>query len=372
MTPRKGKRQKQGHRSHGRGTPELDRVFDGVGRIRRASGTRDAETYRLMDAMLTTLYGQGRTDILEGIRDGKLKPLLVWAAFRQGRVDRLPTGETMTPLGDEDAEPKEGVWAWLAGYECSEKHRVSMTSAWRQLLKHAPKAAPVVADVPVMLRAYRLACQGQTPTSFNRAKSYVQSFLSDTLGRSHPLYQAVQDIRNLKVTGKRRPKPQTVEQMRKLADLLTPELYAAAWAMAVTGMGPAEYWEQEGARWTVHADRIHIAGTKRDSRVRDVPLVYRIPRPAFPRWRFDRRLAELAGGRVQPYDFRRTFATWLVEAGIPANRRKHYQGHSPQTMDELYERVEVREYLAADAERLRAYIGELPATGLKVVAGGKR
>jgi hypothetical protein len=377
VTPRKRvARQKRGHRPHGRGTPELDRVFDGVGRIRRASGTTDAETYRAIDAMLTTLYAQGRLDVLEGIRDGKLRPLLVWAAFRQGRVDRLPTGETMAPLGSEAQRPRVGVWAWLDGYECSEHHRVAMKSGWRQLLKHSPKPAPMVADLPVVLRAYKAACRGETPTMFNRVKSYVQSYLSDTLGASHPLYTQVADVKNLTVTGKRKPKPQTVEQMRKLAELVAPEVWEAAWAMAVTGMGPKEYWQQERNAWTVLADRIHIRGTKTEhtsnSRDRDIPLVYRIPLPRITRTKFEDALAEGTKGHVQPYDFRRTFANWMTYAAIPANRRKHYRGHSAVTMDDLYERAEVLHYLAADAEALRGYIGAWPKAGLAVVQGGKR
>jgi hypothetical protein len=373
VTPRKRvARQKRGHRPHGRGTPELDRVFDGVGRIRRASGTTDAETYRAIDAMLTTLYAQGRLDVLEGIRDGKLRPLLVWAAFRQGRVDRLPTGETMAPLGDEAAVPTEGVWAWLAGYECGAKHRTAMTSCWRQLVKHAPKAAPVVADLPAILRAYKAVCQGQTPTMFNRAKSAVQTYLSDTLGASHPLYKTVQDVKGLKVTGKRKPRPQSVAELQKLAELVGPVLAACAWAMAVSGMGPAEYWQEGDNRWANEPDRVHIDGTKRDSRVRDVPLVYRLPRPAVSRTKFEDDLAKLTGGRVQPYDFRRTFSNLMVLAGIPANRRKHYMGHSPVTMDDLYERIEVLHYLAEDGAKLRATIGPLPTAALTVVQGGKR
>jgi hypothetical protein len=380
VTPRKRvARQKRGHRPHGRGTPELDRVFDGVGRIRRASGTTDAETYRAIDAMLTTLYAQGRLDVLEGIRDGKLRPLLVWAAFRQGRVDRLPTGETMAPLGSEAADPKEGVWKWLAEYACGTAHRAAMMSGWRQLIRCAPKAEPIMADLPSLVRLYKSKCRGKTPTMFNRVKAYVLSYLSDNIGKSHPLYAQVSDIKTLEVSDQREPQPQSVEQMRQLAERVSQEVFAAAWAMAVTGMGSKEYWQQEGNRWAILEDRIQITGTKRKGRKRLVPLVYRIPEPRITRTKFEDDLADMTDGDVQPYDFRRTFANWIEYAEIPRNRQQHYQGHGPKSMDDLYRRAQVKQYLAEDCAKLREYIGPLPAGiggrvvgGLAVVQGGKR
>jgi hypothetical protein len=233
-----------------------------------------------------------------------------------------------------------------------------------------------VADLPVILRAYKAVCRGETPTMFNRVKSYVQSYLSDTLGASHPLYTQVADVKNLTVTGKRKPKPQTVEQMRKLAELVAPEVWRSgvgdgrhrhgAEGILATGA------ESVGGARGSHSHPGHQAEHTSNSRDRDMPLVYRIPRPADHPHEVRGRSGGGDGGRVQPYDFRRTFANWMTYAAIPANRRKHYRGHSPVTMDDLYERAEVLHYLAEDAEALRGYIGAWPEAGLAVVQGGKR
>jgi len=92
--------------------------------------------------------------------------------------------------------------------------------------------------------------------------------------------------------------------------------------MATTGMGAGEYW----GRWHLQADRVHIEGTKRAGRVRDIPLV---AAPAVPR--MHRRTFE-DGVRARsrdltPYDLRRTYANWLEASGIPRTRRRLYLGH---------------------------------------------
>jgi hypothetical protein len=43
---------------------------------------------------------------------------------------------------------------------------------------------------------------------------------------------------------------------------------------------------------------------------------------------------------------------------VPKPRRSLYMGHTARDMTELYEWSEVREYLAKDADRMRAILGE--------------
>jgi integrase len=135
------------------------------------------------------------------------------------------------------------------------------------------------------------------------------------------------------------------------------------WAMAVTGMGPGELW----GRWHGLADRVHIAGTKRAGRVRDVPLVRAIRQPARGYQAFRAALQAASGGSIEPYDLRRTYATWLEAAGIPRTRRRLYLGHGASSVTDLYERHQVDAFLAEDAERLRGVLGEVAGTALRVV-----
>ena len=127
-------------------------------------------------------------------------------------------------------------------------------------------------------------------------------------------------------------------------------------------MGPGELW----GRWHLLADRVNIAGTKRDGRVRDVPWC-----PPSGNRRgyqaFRAALHEASSGSIEPYDLRRTYANWLEAAGIPRTRRRLYLGHGVANVTYLYERHHVAAFLAEDAERLQGVLGEVVATALRVV-----
>jgi hypothetical protein len=87
-----------------------------------------------------------------------------------------------------------------------------------------------------------------------------------------------------------------------------------------------EYW---GA-WERRANpaRLHIEGTKRRSRVRDVPLwVSWLPAvPARSRSRFVAVWRAHLSADLGIYDLRRFFAVWMEDAGIPRSRQRLYMG----------------------------------------------
>ncbi len=63
-----------------------------------------------------------------------------------------------------------------------------------------------------------------------------------------------------------------------------------------------------------------------------------------------------SNGSVQPYDLRRTYATWMEAAQIPRTRRRQYMGNSTGDVTDTYEQHEVEAYLAIDAEKLDAFV----------------
>lgn len=334
------------NRINHRGTLLLDRVFKGVGRVRRASGTNDPRMFRLMDAMLGTLKQAGRVDILQAIRSGALTPLEVWSRFRVSDLDSLPTAETMKPL-------KVALEAWLEDADTGPDNRASRRYAVRALLKHAPSDA-TVADLPGALQKFGKSSAKDHPTMFNRSRAAALAFVRDEMGRSHPIYGRIRDLRPKK-EAKRPGHPLTVEGMQALAVKLAPH-GPMAWAMAVSGLGPTEYWGE----WAVLPDRIRIDGTKRKGRVREVLRVWPIPAPTLSYTHFAKLLKSVTGGYHTCRDLRRTFSTWMELAGIPRTRRRIYMGHGTKDVTDLYERVEIERYLAEDSERMRRLLGETP------------
>ena len=138
-------------------------------------------------------------------------------------------------------------------------------------------------------------------------------FVRQTLKKSHPLYAHVLAVELVPVKKTRRGKPLTVPNMREyFPNVSSDPVDAIAWGMATTGMGAAEYW---GA-WSVTADRVHIEGTKRESRVRDVPLILAPAVPRMHRRTFEDKFRARVRGLATPYDLRRTYANWLEAAGV--------------------------------------------------------
>lgn len=333
-------------------THYLDRRFRRVGRIKRAAGSDDRSTIKNLDGMLTVLYAQGRLDILTGIKEGTYTPLQVWDAFRLGELERLPTAKTIVPLG---ASMKQ----WIDAKRCSEYHRLSLRQSLRYIERASKNAT--VQDLPGIVQKLSTSLP---PRSFNLLRSAAQAFLRSTLKRSHPLYIAVTDIEAHKVVTARSAHPLTLEQMKQLSQKLGLRHRNSAWAMALTGMGPGEYW----GKWNIEADRIHVHGTKRAGRDRFVPLVKRIATPYATKKAFAEALKHVEGMIVTPYDFRRTYANWMEAAGIPRTRRRLYMGHGKRDVTDLYERHEVAAFLVEDAEKLRAFVGATEPSGLRIHA----
>lgn len=350
MTPHRDK--------NGGATFYLDRRVPGVGRIKRASGTTHAPTFRRLNEMIDGLRETGRLDLLRAIKGGRLTPLEVWDAYRVGQLARLPDAEQLAGL-------RAAMDAWLAGVDASANHRSTLKSSVAHLAR-AAGAGATVGDLPRALRALRETMRA-TPRAFNYCRSAAQAFARDTAGRHSRLWLEVSGVEPLRVRARRKTRPVTPPELVVIAralDRLHPGAGATAWALALTGMRPgSEYWgkSRKGAPavkgpWEDRGDRIHVEGTKTEAAVRDIPRVAAVAPPACWEGKFGRLLREATGGAVQPYDLRRSFASWMEAAGVPRTRRRLYLGHAAGDVTDLYERHEVEAYLAADARVLAAYV----------------
>jgi hypothetical protein len=327
----------------------IDRRFRGVGRIKKATGTKVPAVKRKIERMLEALYQDGRLDLLRLIRDGKLTLLEVHDAYQRRALSALPTGETVAPL-------VETFRAWIDGLrvpvDASRHHVATMGTTLRKLEALKPNA--LLSELPALLESLRDSLGKPHPRSFNLARSHVMAFVRSTLKRSHPLWLAVAAVEPRKVpkTVVRHPL-NPIEMRNWFPSPATDPLDAIAWTMATTGMHAKELW----GRWTVKADRVEISGTKREARNRSVPLVML---PVVPKWKIARTFENAFRKRTSaftPYDLRRTYANWLESAGVPRTRRRLYMGHGAADVTDLYEQHEVAAFLVEDAAKLRTLLG---------------
>lgn len=336
-------------------TLPIDVILPGVGRIHRASGTMDPVVRRRIIRAMRDVHQDGRLDILRALRDKDITFLEFLDAFTRRSLGDLPIGDAM-PL------VSVAMKAWIkdATPDYSAKHLENHEYARRQFEKEDATAR--IADLPRVLDALRKTYGAKHPRSFNIYRASALSFVRSTLKRSHPIYSACLAVEERKVKA-RKPKPQlTVEAIRGFfpepaTNSKNGRVDRIAWALVTTGMGAKEYF---GA-WETQADRIHIFGTKRGGRDRDIPLVLPPAPPPLSRDRFQRVFRErMKDAGITPYDLRRTYAQWMESAGIPRTRRRMYMGHGVKDVTETYERHEITAFLIADAKTLGAYLGITP------------
>lgn len=368
----------------------IDVRIPGVGRFKKRSGAHTRAERDDLVAMLRLLPRQGYLDVVRDVQAGRRQLLDVYAHYLAGTL-----AELRGPHEDQLLEPT--LSEWLDTAQCADGTRRNRRDAFRALRSDARRAYRF-RDLPTLLRAHRQRCELEdSPRAFNIAKTCVQAFVRDTVGRRVPLGLAVADVPSLRERRAGRA-GLTVLEALEVRDQLATSAGRAWWSMCLTGMGPKEYWVDG---WRVESDRVHIAGAKvvrhglsgAYGRVRDVPLVDYPVRPEITRpgfcsalWRLSERrvraaltdqlgraptAAESAAGRetfggwrVSPYMARKTFARWMEDAGIPRVRREIYRGHGKRDVGDLYERYEVTAYLREDAKKMR---DQLPRQGLRMV-----
>ncbi|MGD9525047.1 MAG: tyrosine-type recombinase/integrase [Gemmatimonadales bacterium] len=339
----------------GRGTLELRRVFGGI-RIRVASGTTDPRRFRLLDAMLLDLWQSGRHDALEAIRDRRLTPLEVYRFWKAHELHRVPSAEVLRPL--------EATWvAWCAGI-AGESHRRAARRSGALLVEHAPAGA-VVHDLPAALQQLK-AAYAEHPRSVNLARAHCQAFVRDTFGRSHALYQQVQDVAPIPHRRSERIAAPRFEEVATWAAALPADRAAEVWSMYLTGMGAKEYWEDG---FTVHGDRVEVRGAKTAGRHRLVPLIGVVVPPGVSEGRWRKAVRAALDGTPHactPHNLRRGFAHLLELAGVPPSRIRRYLGHGTRSTTDLYTHHEVAPYLATDRDAVLTWLaahGGVPTLG---------
>ena len=355
---------------------DIDRRIPGIGRIRVNSGLPDGPQWRAMNDMVTLLArdADGRA-LLREVYAARLAIDVLWSHYKAKSLHLIPLGLAGTPLVAALAEWREETFR---REECSaDTYRVR-----KELVDKVRAVKPngIVADLPDAVRVLRVQMKGAR--SFNILRAYALAFARDTLGKSSTVYQAIAGVTTRPTKKKIKKHPLTPSEVLQIAaafEAVRAERIAESTAkrgvrpieatgedtiaMALTGMNPKEW----GGAWRVQPDRVHIGGTKRPGRVRDIPRAFPCqlwPTPALPApsvgtknyWRWFREATQKAGIAATPYDLRRTFSNWMESAVIPRARRRLYMGHGAADITDLYEQHEVTRYLLEDGEKLRRWI----------------
>ena len=335
------------------GTPTLDVVVPGVGRIHRHIGTAIPAKVRAVRSAIRECVERGRLDVLERLRDGLVTPLEVYDAFARGTINQLTQGD---PKVAGPLLPK--LVEFEAVYPQSEGYRRDIAGLRTQVEAVARRGARL-SDLPDLLRSLkgRYERKGSAVT-FNRHKRVAMSFASWALGQDEsPLWDELRRVPTM--VYKRPDKPGlTIEAFRTGVAKLPRPHAAIAWSLVLSGMNWKEYtvdgWSQDPEAGVV---RVH--GKKRGARERVLPYLAALTQPERAARAFRGQLHEAFGPEVTPHTFRRTFIQWADKAGIPAFFVKLYCGHAVQmSVHDLYKNERSTAATMAEHRKLLVtYIG---------------
>lgn len=326
----------------------LDRDLRGVGRLQKSFGTDDPTAVAGVKVMVEQLYKSGDHPILRDVIDGKLTLLQVYAKWKTQSL-RTVTTTNVLPY-----DPT--VYEWLSSYDgVNDRTRQNYRLHFKQLQKVKPSFS--VAEIPDVLKRYRAVCAKEKKHRyFNMVRNSLRSFLVNYFDQFHPVYQSVVAVKPLEERRKDEERSRTVAEVWSVVKKLSPAVGKQFWTMCLTGAGVEEF--KNGL--SIEGDGIRIKGEKMirkdNRRNRLVPLV-EDPQPlVLHEKQFRVHLKKASNGTLQPYDARRCYARWALEAGIPYDRVQQYMGHAASPMTARYARGAVGVHLKADAELLKKFI----------------
>ena len=329
----------------GRGTFSYQKRFKKIGEIRRASGTNDPKTFRAIGKLLKDLYYTGDHQILREVRDGIVSPLQVYAFWKEGRLGDLPTTSTTRPIHPTIPD-------WIDTHDVAKTTKRNYKSEVKRFSDLVGTKLPLH-DIPEGVKRYRTHClERDTRRTFNYLRTAMLAFLRGNFGKHSELWKGVSEIRTLSATPKRQAPQLSVVEAVKFYQRLPPKHAKIARTMMLTGM----HWSEIIGEWHIESDRVVIKGTKAKGRNRVVPLIDpTIGKPEVGNAAFRTQIRKIRSD-ISPYSFRRSYSHWMEQAAIPRIRRKIYLGHGNTDVTDLYENVQIEQFLAEDTKLLRVYM----------------
>jgi len=344
------------HRTSPNGSYRLDRVFAGVGRLAVASGATTREEFKKRDALLTRLYDQGRLDLLRAIQARTYAVTEVYAADREGRLDRLsgerailnrPLWATVEkwvgrPLWGEAAETWEGAEPGPT------RRRYAVSFKALRMRGELPEAVTIEALGAVDWRALK-ARWPKSDGDWFHLRAAVSHFLAEQLGDvHHPFRRAVM---------KDFPRAKAAERVPDL-DVPTfwrivnqaPEFVRAAYVtIAALGLRVGEYLRLQDTDLLPATKQVRIPGTKTAASAATLPVAdalwpwvtAAVPAPLAYKWLREywvRARKAVGAGDVRLHDLRHFPAQLLVNAGRSEASVQSTMRHATPAMTRRYAR----------------------------------
>ena len=239
----------------------FDRVFQGVGRVQRSSGTNRIGEFRKRDAILTKLFENAQLEVLRSFQRGEVTIEQLVEADRVGRLkgaDLMSDMALRQPLWNAvDATlPKMG-----SSDETRRRYFTSLAKLQRLGHRWLTSSARVGDLANVDWRQLSVAWGGSA-ADWNHMRRALSTFLTTALGDVfHPLRRTV--MKQIALRAERPRVPDLgVEQFWRIV-ALTPEHARACYVvLAASGMRLGEYLRCTKANLRPETCAIQVPGTK--------------------------------------------------------------------------------------------------------------
>lgn len=243
------------------GSFRFDRVFEGVGRIQRSSGTDNKAEFRRRDVILTKLFENAQLETLRSFQRGDVTIEQLVEADRGGR---LKSAELLS-----DMALRQPLWTAISDTlprmgSSDETRRRYFTSLAKLQRLGARWLSPTarVGDLATVDWKQLSTQWGGSAADWNHLRRALSTFLTTVLGDVyHPLRRTV--MKQIAIRAERPRVPDLgVEQFWKIVEL-TPEHARPCYVvLAASGMRLGEYLRctKEHLRPDSHA--IQVPGTK--------------------------------------------------------------------------------------------------------------
>ena len=261
----------------GLGAFQFDRVFPGVGRIKKSSGTTKLKVFQDRDALLTKLYQSSSLDVLRAFKAGKITIEEMVQADRGNNVamslNRLATTAGLAKAID-DALPRMGK-----ATSTRNRYRRSLEKLLREVPELAGSRVSALADVDWRT----LNDQWDTSAAdWNNMVRAVSRFLTVHLGdKFHPLRRDV--LRGIERRVEVPDAPdQSVELFQRLVASMPLPAQPCFMTLALTGMRIGEYVFADRTALRPETNSVRISGKSGEGYVYMTPEGFDIAKAAIP------------------------------------------------------------------------------------------
>lgn len=345
----------------------FDIRINGVGRIKRSSGTRDENTFNRYRNCIDEIYRSGDLEPLHALKNKRVTPSELYQWWKGG---------TPPPWKGANNSLSEAIETYFGQAEIADTTKVGYRNCFNQLQKVG--SGHKVGDIPTLLKEYRAKCKReQKAKTFNQTRAACMALLREVMeGKSHPIYTATRDVKVIKTTEYRRKVfnplyPSKLDSVLAGQDI-DERIRDTVWVLCLTGAGPKEFLK-DGIKVIPSRKLIEISGQKRATRIREVPLVF--DDLEYGVWcqykHLRKKFNEVFPGHTL-YDCRRSFKVWMTRAGIDESRQMYYMGHKESTSTR-YGRELIERWVMEDRVKMWTYIQNerdgVGSTGEEITSG---